>query len=76
MHPQSMFPCSLSSTMASSVARGGVAESEFLSKRQSSWEDSFRSIYYMFRKRKCDIFYFFTQQFIVMFMGGNLNGKM
>ena len=71
-----MLPSSLISTMALSAARGGVAESEFLSKRQSSWEDSFHSIYYMFRKRKCDIFYFCTQQFIVMFMGGNLNEKM
>lgn len=76
VHPQSMLPSSLISTMALSAARGGVAESEFLSKRQSSWEDSFRSIYYMFRKRKCDIFYFCTQQFIVMFMGGSLNRKM
>ena len=71
-----MLPSSLISTMALSTARGGVAESEFLSKRQSYWEDSFCSIYYMFRKRKCDIFYFCTQQFIVMFMGGNLNRKM
>lgn len=76
VHPQSMLPSSLISTMALSAARGSVAESEFLSKRQSSWEDSFRSIYYMFRKRTCDIFYFCTQQFIVMFMGGSLNGKM
>lgn len=76
VYPQSMLPSSLISTMALSAARGSVAESEFLSKRQSAWEDSFRSIYYMFRKRTCDIFYFCTQQFIVMFVGGSLNAKM
>ena len=30
---------------------------DFLNKRQSSWEDAFRSLYYMLRKSVCDIFY-------------------
>ncbi|KAH9306276.1 hypothetical protein KI387_010680, partial [Taxus chinensis] len=73
VHPQSTLPPSLISMMALSAARGSAAEDDFLSKRLSSWEDSFRSIYYMFRKKLCNIFYFCTPQFIVMFMSGDLN---
>ncbi|GLJ09876.1 hypothetical protein SUGI_0117500 [Cryptomeria japonica] len=75
VHPQSTLPSSLISTMALSAARGGAVEDEFLSKRLSSWEDSFRSIYYMFRKRMCNIFYFCTQQFIVMFMNSDIESR-
>lgn len=32
-------------------------ETDFLSKRQLAWEDSFRSLYYLLRKSMCDIFY-------------------
>lgn len=32
-------------------------EMDFLRKRQLAWEESFRSLYYMLRKKVCNIFY-------------------
>lgn len=74
-HPQSVLPSSVLSTLASSAAHGGTAERDFLSKRQLAWEDSFCSLYYMFRDGQCDLFYFSIQQFLVMFISGELRNK-
>eukprot|EP01018_Ginkgo_biloba_P028222 Gb_39202 [translate_table: standard] len=62
MYPQSSLPASVISAMALSAARGGTAENDFLSKRQSAWEDSFRCIYYMLRNRMCNLFYLHISQ--------------
>ncbi|KAI5070502.1 hypothetical protein GOP47_0014845 [Adiantum capillus-veneris] len=72
IHPQCVLPSSVLSALASSAAHGGTSERDFLSKRQLAWEDSFRSLYYMFRDGECDLFYFSTQQFIAMFIGGEI----
>ncbi|XP_077242997.1 downstream neighbor of Son [Tasmannia lanceolata] len=71
-YPQSSLPPSIISAMTISAARG---EMDFLLKRQLAWEDSFRGLYYLLRKNKCDIFYFYTTQFVVMFIGGEFLGK-
>ncbi|XP_058105723.1 uncharacterized protein LOC131249153 [Magnolia sinica] len=71
-YPQSSLPASVISALTLSAARG---ETDFLLKRQLAWEDSFRSLYYLLRKNMCDIFYFCTSQFVVMFVGGDLSGK-
>ncbi|KAL2533456.1 hypothetical protein Adt_06807 [Abeliophyllum distichum] len=68
VHPQSTLPRSVISALTISAAGGQV---DFLSERQQAWEDSFRSLYYMLRKRICDIFYVCTAQFVVMFTGCN-----
>ncbi|CAA0818777.1 Unknown protein [Striga hermonthica] len=59
MYPQSILPLAAISALASAP--------DFLSKRQQAWEDSFRSLYYMLRKRICKIFYVCSPQFVVMF---------
>ncbi|MCO5559253.1 hypothetical protein L7F22_012848 [Adiantum nelumboides] len=74
-HPQCGLPSSVLSALASSAAHGGTSEREFLSKRQLAWEDSFRSLYYMFRDGECELFYLSTQQFIAMFIGGEILKK-
>ncbi|KAJ8443259.1 hypothetical protein Cgig2_010154 [Carnegiea gigantea] len=63
-YPQSLLQPSFLSALSSSI--GGV-ETDFLNKRKLAWEDSFRSLYYMLRKSRCDLFYVFTSQFVVMF---------
>ncbi|KAG5556335.1 hypothetical protein RHGRI_006812 [Rhododendron griersonianum] len=60
-------PSLLSSLAPDSSER--IVQMDFLSKRQSTWEDAFRSLYYMLRKGACDIFYVCTAQFVVMFIG-------
>lgn len=72
MYPQSVLPPSLISVLCSSTAEG---ELEFLRKRQSAWEESFRDLYYMLRKNTCGLFYVCTPQFVVMFTGGDGSGK-
>ncbi|GLT96308.1 hypothetical protein SLE2022_139410 [Rubroshorea leprosula] len=64
VYPQSTLPPSIISVLAS--AADGV-EMDFLRKRQRVWEESFRSLYYMFRKNSCHIFYVCTLHFVVMF---------
>ncbi|KAL4304979.1 hypothetical protein AHAS_Ahas16G0032400 [Arachis hypogaea] len=54
MYPQSVLPPSLISALSSPTADG---ELDFLSKRQSAWEESFRDLYYMLRKNICGLFY-------------------
>ncbi|RWR80347.1 protein downstream neighbor of Son [Cinnamomum micranthum f. kanehirae] len=71
-YPQSSLPPSVISAMTLAAVRG---ETDFLLKRQLAWEDSFRSLYYLLRKNMCDIFYFCTSQFVVMFIGGDFSGK-
>uniref|UniRef100_A0A1D1YRV4 Protein downstream neighbor of Son n=1 Tax=Anthurium amnicola TaxID=1678845 RepID=A0A1D1YRV4_9ARAE len=71
-YPQSCLPSSVISAMACSSSK---AESNFLLKRQQDWEDSFRSLYFMFRKNISNIFYVHTTQFVAMFVGGNFLRK-
>ncbi|KAM7499997.1 hypothetical protein LguiA_024411 [Lonicera macranthoides] len=63
VYPQSSLPPSVISALTLS------GQADFLSKRQSAWEDAFRSLYYMLRKKVCNLFYVCTQQFVVMFTG-------
>lgn len=70
--PQSTLPPSVISALTVSAAYG---EMDFLLKRQEMWEDSFRNLYYMLRKNKCNIFYVCTPQFVVMFTGTECVGK-
>ncbi|KAI4310634.1 hypothetical protein MLD38_035598 [Melastoma candidum] len=65
IYPQSTLPPSLVSVLTSSVA--GKVELDFWKKRQAAWEESFRSLYYLLRKKVCRIFYVSTAQFVVMF---------
>ncbi|XP_073046098.1 uncharacterized protein [Primulina eburnea] len=65
VHPQSILPHSVIAALTS--ASGG--QTDFLSNRQQAWEDSFRCLYYMLRKKMCKIFYVCTEQFVVMFTG-------
>ncbi|XP_017977863.1 PREDICTED: protein downstream neighbor of Son [Theobroma cacao] len=73
IYPQSTLPPSLMSILASSAADG--AEMDFLRKRQLAWEDSFRSLYYMFRQNVCSIFYVCTSHFVVMFTAADGSGR-
>ncbi|XP_049936093.1 uncharacterized protein LOC116262062 isoform X2 [Nymphaea colorata] len=75
LYPQTSLPSSVVSSLTISSARGGLAEIDFLSKRQLDWEDSFRSLYYMLRRNMCSIFYVYTSHFVAMFIGGDLLGK-
>lgn len=67
VYPQSSLPPSL--VAALTISSTEQVQMDFLSKRQSAWEDAFRSLYYMLRKGACDIFYVCTAQFVVMFIG-------
>ncbi|KAL5708949.1 hypothetical protein ACHQM5_019691 [Ranunculus cassubicifolius] len=72
-HPQSSLPPSIISALTVSAAQGDM---DFLSKRQQVWEDSFRNLYYMLRKNRCNLFYVCTPQFVAMFTGGDgIEGK-
>ncbi|TYI32646.1 hypothetical protein ES332_A04G078700v1 [Gossypium tomentosum] len=53
------------SILVSSAADG--VEMDFLRKRIGAWEESFRSLYYMFRENACSVFYVCTSHFVVMF---------
>ncbi|XP_020091412.1 protein downstream neighbor of Son isoform X1 [Ananas comosus] len=72
VYPQSSLPPSIISAMASSSIKG---ETDFLQKRQHDWEDSFCNLYYMLRKNKSTMFYVYTSQFVVLFIGGVFLGK-
>jgi len=74
-HPQASLPPEVLSVIASAAAKGGDAESVFLSKRFRAWEDAFHSIYHMFRSQSCSLFYVCAQQFIAMFVGGVVGGR-
>ncbi|MBA0865961.1 hypothetical protein Goshw_016696, partial [Gossypium schwendimanii] len=65
IYPQSTLPPSLVSILVSSAADG--VEMDFLRKRIGAWEESFRSLYYMFRENACSVFYVCTSHFVVMF---------
>ncbi|KAF7851982.1 hypothetical protein BT93_L1678 [Corymbia citriodora subsp. variegata] len=73
IYPQSTLPLSLMSVLTSPAAE--KAEMDFLKKRQLSWEESFRSLYYLFRKNSCSIFYVCTSQFVVMFTADGDSGS-
>ncbi|KAK8371149.1 hypothetical protein V6Z12_A01G225900 [Gossypium hirsutum] len=57
-----------------SAAADGV-EMDFLRKRLGAWEESFRSLYYMFRENACRIFYVCTSHFLVMFTAADGLGR-
>uniref|UniRef100_A0A1J3EC18 Protein downstream neighbor of Son n=1 Tax=Noccaea caerulescens TaxID=107243 RepID=A0A1J3EC18_NOCCA len=72
VYPQSTLPpFIISALVASGPERGEV---DFLQKRQLAWEDAFRSLYFMFRKNLCKIFYVCTTQFMAMFTGSCESG--
>nr|KJB16491.1 hypothetical protein B456_002G233300 [Gossypium raimondii] len=73
IYPQSTIPPSLISVLMS-VAADGV-EMDFLRKRLGAWEESFRSLYYMFRENACCIFYVCTSHFVVMFAAADGSGR-
>ncbi|KAJ8754477.1 hypothetical protein K2173_005638 [Erythroxylum novogranatense] len=70
VYPQSTLPPSVITVLASAGA-----EEDFLRKRQLSWEESFRSLYYMLRKNICNIFYVCASHFVVMFTASEEPGK-
>ncbi|XWS66537.1 hypothetical protein CRYUN_Cryun05aG0208200 [Craigia yunnanensis] len=65
VYPQSTLPPSLMSILVSAAADG--VEMDFLRKQHRAWEESFRSLYYMFRENVCSVFYACTSHFVVMF---------
>ncbi|KAL7137203.1 hypothetical protein ABFS83_10G077000 [Erythranthe nasuta] len=67
VHPQSTLPREVISALTS--ASGG--QMDFLSKRQQAWEDSFRCLYYMLRKKVCKMFYVCGGEFVVMFIASD-----
>ncbi|PIN22907.1 hypothetical protein CDL12_04373 [Handroanthus impetiginosus] len=71
VYPQSTLPRAAISALTS--LPGGQVD--FLSKRQQAWEDSFRSLYYMLRKKVCKIFYVCSGQFVVMFTASDGSNK-
>ncbi|MBA0746796.1 hypothetical protein Gogos_009284 [Gossypium gossypioides] len=73
IYPQSTLPPSLVSILVSSAADG--VEMDFLRKRIGAWEESFRSLYYMFRENTCSIFYVCTSHFVVMFTSVDGSGR-
>ncbi|KAI6678009.1 hypothetical protein NL676_038805, partial [Syzygium grande] len=73
IYPQSTLPLSLMSVLTSPAAE--KVEMDFLKKRQLSWEESFRSLYYLFRKNLCSVFYVCTSQFVVMFTADGDSGR-
>ncbi|PKU72590.1 uncharacterized protein LOC110111729 isoform X2 [Dendrobium catenatum] len=70
--PQSSLPSSIVIAMTLSATKG---EEDFLLRRQQDWEDSFRNLYYMLRKKICSMFYVYTLQFIVLFICNKSLGK-
>ncbi|XP_022744777.1 protein downstream neighbor of Son-like isoform X2 [Durio zibethinus] len=73
VYPQSTLPPSLISILVSAAADG--VEMDFLRKRRRAWEESFRSLYYMFRENVCSIFYVCTSHFVVMFTSADGLGR-
>ncbi|XP_024526479.1 protein downstream neighbor of Son-like isoform X1 [Selaginella moellendorffii] len=68
VYPQLSFPPEVLSALMSPAAR--AAGNSFLEQRQRDWEDSFHSLYYAFRNKLCNIFYFCGSQFVVAFLCG------
>ncbi|KAK6944153.1 hypothetical protein RJ641_025255 [Dillenia turbinata] len=73
VYPQASLPPSVISALNLASTEGG--EIDFLRKRHLAWEESFRSLYYFFRKKICNIFYVCTPQFVVLFAGGHGSGS-
>ncbi|KAJ4895833.1 Uncharacterized protein Rs2_22627 [Raphanus sativus] len=72
VYPQSTLPPFIISALITSGPDRG--EDDFLQKRRLAWEDAFRSLYFMFRKNICQIFYVCTSQFVAMFTGSCESG--
>ncbi|XP_071710308.1 uncharacterized protein [Rutidosis leptorrhynchoides] len=66
VYPQSSLPPAVISAITLSVK--GEVQTDFLTKRQLAWEDSFRSLYVSLRKNICNLFYVCSAQFVVMFI--------
>ncbi|XVE61346.1 hypothetical protein DITRI_Ditri06bG0032100 [Diplodiscus trichospermus] len=73
IYPQSTLPPSLMSMLVSAAADG--VEMDFLRKRLGTWEESFRSLYYMFCENVCGVFYVCTSHFVVMFTAADGSGR-
>ncbi|KAK8488464.1 hypothetical protein V6N11_059441 [Hibiscus sabdariffa] len=73
IYPQSTLPPPLISVLISAAADG--VEMDFFRKRVRAWEESFRSLYYMFRENVCSIFYVCTSHFVVMFTATDGSGR-
>ncbi|GMI63312.1 hypothetical protein like AT3G54750 [Hibiscus trionum] len=73
IYPQSTLPPSLMSILISAAVDG--VEMDFLRKRIGAWEESFRSLYYMFRQNVCSVFYVCTSHFVVMFTSFDGSGS-
>ncbi|KAK9079243.1 hypothetical protein SSX86_000913 [Deinandra increscens subsp. villosa] len=69
VYPQSSLPPSVISALI--ISSKGEGQTNFLTKRQLAWETSFRSLYVMFRKNICNLFYVCTGQFVAMFANSN-----
>ncbi|GAA0150919.1 hypothetical protein LIER_37200 [Lithospermum erythrorhizon] len=69
VYPQSPLPPVVISALSLAAVEGG--QRDFLNKRQQAWEDAFRSLYYMLRRKICNVFYVCTTQFVVMFTGSD-----
>ncbi|KAJ0714658.1 hypothetical protein HanPI659440_Chr13g0491951 [Helianthus annuus] len=69
VYPQSTLPPSVISALT--LSSKGEGQTDFLTKRQLSWETSFRSLYVMLRKNICNLFYVCTGQFVAMFTNSN-----
>ncbi|OMO86047.1 Donson [Corchorus capsularis] len=69
IYPQSTLPPSIVSVLASSACED---EMDFVRNRQGAWEDSFRSLYYMFRENACSIFYVLRSNDVYLEHVGNI----
>ncbi|CAN1772574.1 Protein downstream neighbor of Son [Linum perenne] len=78
IYPQSTLPPAVISVLTSSAAERVIffffELIDFLRRRQFDWEESFRSLYYMFRRNICSLFYVCTSHFVVMFTSCDSSG--
>ncbi|KAJ7549899.1 hypothetical protein O6H91_07G073900 [Diphasiastrum complanatum] len=72
VYPQSLLPPSVLSAM---VSQEIGPEKNFLAQRRRAWEDSFCSLYHMFRNSLCSLFYLCAQSFVVLFIDGGICGR-
>eukprot|EP00246_Nothoceros_aenigmaticus_P007001 TRINITY_DN2053_c0_g1_i3.p1 TRINITY_DN2053_c0_g1~~TRINITY_DN2053_c0_g1_i3.p1 ORF type:complete len:394 (+),score=49.46 TRINITY_DN2053_c0_g1_i3:438-1619(+) len=68
VHPQTTLP-------PRPASASSQLEQVFYGQRKQMWEVALQSLYFMFRKRVCSIFYVCCQQFVVMFVGGLVGGR-
>ncbi|KAL2629248.1 hypothetical protein R1flu_013934 [Riccia fluitans] len=73
VHPPPQYSGLYDIALAST--RGDTRKDPQLAALYQMWEDSFSSLYYMFRQGRCNQFYYCTQQFVVIFVGGGIAGR-